>query len=81
MTRSTYDFGFQFSLVLKCSYDSNYNSDSDYIASENQPLVDTLYRCTHFEGSIKKYSLEFTTLWHNTSFSPFNAVQLQEKKA
>ena len=35
---STYDFNFWFSLGRKFFYDFNYDYDSDYIASENQPL-------------------------------------------
>jgi len=34
---STYDSDFQFSLGRKHSYVSDYNSDSDSVASQNQP--------------------------------------------
>ena len=34
---STYDLDFRFSLDHKLSYDSDYNSVSNYVASENQP--------------------------------------------
>ena len=36
---SAYDSDFRFSLGHKRSYDSNYASDSDSVASENQPLI------------------------------------------
>ena len=38
---SAYDSAFLFSLGHKHSYDSAYDSDSDSVASENQPLIET----------------------------------------
>ena len=36
---SAYDSDIRFSLGHKLSYDSDYGSDSDSVASENQPLI------------------------------------------
>ena len=39
---SAYDSDFRFSLGHKLSYDSDYVSDSDSVASENQPLSEII---------------------------------------
>ena len=64
---SAYDSNFLFSQVHKRSYDSAYDSDSDSVASENQPLWRSLPRESRRNGNNMKNSVslsgELFLLW------------------
>ena len=60
---SAYDSVFQFPLGHKRSYVTDYDSDSDSVASENQPLEIRLKQAEHFARVVYFFSHHFSRLF------------------